>query len=191
MPLAEFKGCFDETMSSVEYPFFDALHKTIESTFCVDPDRQFYAGFSTGARLAYMLDCAFPDVLRAVGAIQGVQPPLPTCKKKPIGLFVLADTMEPANANPYSGNVTAASRIFAQNGCTGTFVSPMPPGGCGAACMTYDTMTTAPLPPTTTCVKYTGCPVDGPIVFCSTIGQGHNAFEPWSDQAFWNFFKTF
>ena len=74
MPLVEFGQCFDETMASVEYPFFDALHKKIESSFCVDPARQFYAGFSTGARLAYMLDCAFPDVLRAVGAIQGQQP---------------------------------------------------------------------------------------------------------------------
>jgi hypothetical protein len=189
MPLLEFGQCFDETMSSVEYPFFDALHKKIESSFCVDPDRQFYAGFSTGARLGYMLDCAFPNVLRAVGTIQGAQPPLPTCMKDPIGLFVIADTME--NGNPYTANVMAASRLFTQNGCTGTFVSPMPPAGCGAACSTYDTMAMTAAPPTTTCVKYTGCPADGPIIFCTTIGQGHHTFEPWSDQAFWNFFKAF
>jgi poly(3-hydroxybutyrate) depolymerase len=189
MPLAEFGNCFDETMNSVEFPFFDALHKQIESSYCVDPARQFYSGFSTGARLAYMLDCAFPDVLRAVGAIQGVQPPLPACKSNHAGLFIIADTME--TGNPYMGNVTAAQRLFGQNGCTGTFVSPMPPAGCGAACMTYDTMAMTAAPPTTTCVQYKGCPADGPIVFCSTIGQGHKTFEPWSVQAFWNFFKAF
>lgn len=189
MPLNEFGQCFDETMASVEYPFFDALHKQIEASFCVDTNRQFYAGFSTGARLAYMLDCAFPDVLRAVGAIQGAQPPLPTCKKDPIGLFVIADTME--TGNPYMANVMATSRLFTQNACEGTFISPMPPAGCGAACTTYDTMATNAAPPTTTCVKYKGCPADGPIVFCSTIGQGHQTFEPWSDQALWNFFKAF
>jgi len=189
MPLLEFGQCFDETMNSVEYPFFDALHKKIESSFCVDPGRQFYSGFSTGARLGYMLDCAFPDVLRAVATIQGAQPPVPACKKNHIGLFVVADTME--GGNPYMANVMAAQRVFAQNGCTGTFMSPMPPAGCGTACMTYDTMAATAAPPTTTCVKYTGCPADGPVVFCSTIGQGHKTFEPWSVQAFWNFFKAF
>jgi poly(3-hydroxybutyrate) depolymerase len=189
MPLMEFGQCFDETINSVEYPFFDALHKTIESSFCVDPGRQFYSGFSTGARLGYMLDCAFPDVLRAVGTIEGAQPPLPPCKPNHIGLFVIADTMDAGN--PYMANVTATARLFAQNGCTGTFMSPMPPAGCGTACTTYDPMTTAAAPRTTTCAKYTGCPADGPIVFCSTIGQGHQTFEPWSVQAFWNFFKAF
>jgi poly(3-hydroxybutyrate) depolymerase len=189
MPLAEFGACFDETMNSVEFPFFDALHKQIESTYCVDTSRQFYSGFSTGARLGYMLDCAFPDVLRAVATIQGAQPPLPACKPNHIGLFIIADTME--TGNPYMQNVVAAQRLFEkQNGCTGTFVSPMPPAGCGAACMTYDTKAT-PLPPTATCVQYKGCPADGPIVFCSTVGQGHKTFEPWSVQAFWNFFKAF
>ena len=189
MPLAEFGQCFDETMNSVEFPFFEALHKLIESSYCVDPGRQFYSGFSTGARLGYMLDCAFPDVLRAVATIQGAQPPLPACKTNHVGLFILADTMEVGN--PYMQNVVAAQRLFGQNGCTGTFISPMPPAGCGAACMTYDTMAATAPPPTTTCVKYKGCPEDGPILFCSTIGQGHKTFEPWSVQAFWNFFKTF
>jgi hypothetical protein len=177
MPLAEFGNCFDETVNSVEFPFFDALHKLIESTYCVDPGHQFYSGFSTGARLGYMLDCAFPDVLRAVATIQGAQPPLPQCKTNHIGLFILADTME--TGNPYMQNVVAAQRLFTQNGCEGTFMSPMPPAGCGTSCMTYDTKAT-PLPPTATCVQYKGCPADGPIVFCSTIGQGHKTFEPWS-----------
>jgi hypothetical protein len=189
MPLQEFGQCFDERKESVEYPFFDALHKKIESSYCVDPTRQFYSGFSTGARLGYMLDCAFPDVLKAVAVIQGAQPPLPMCKTNHVGLFVIADTMEVGN--PYMANVTATARVYAQNGCMGTFATPMPPTGCGAACMPYDAMTMAALPKTTTCVKYNGCPADGPVVFCSTVGQGHQTFEPWSDQAFWNFFKAF
>jgi poly(3-hydroxybutyrate) depolymerase len=196
MPLLEFGGCFDETMTSVEYPFFDALHKKIESSFCVDPDRQFYAGFSTGARLGFMLDCAFPDVLRATATIQGALPPLPTCRKHPIAAFFVADTQE--MGNPYQSNVMAAQQVFKQNGCTGTFMSPMPPTGCGTACANYDTGAT-PLPPMTTCVRYTGCPAAYPVVFCSSVGLGHITYEkytttstaPWSDQAFWNFFKAF
>jgi predicted esterase len=201
MPLPEFGGCFDETINSVEYPFFDALHKKIESSFCVDPDRQFYAGFSTGARLGYMLDCAFPDVLRATASIQGALPPLPPCKKHPIAMMVVADTTEVGN--PYAANVMAAQHVFAQNACTGMFVSPLPPTGCGTACSTYDTGA-APLPSTMMipgggCMKYSGCPADYPVVFCSSTNAGHMTYEvyltssnlPWSDQAFWNFFKSF
>jgi hypothetical protein len=197
MPLPEFGACFDETANSVEYPFFDALHKTIESTFCVDPARQFYAGFSTGARLGYMLDCAFPDVLRATASIQGALPPIPTCKTHPIAMMAIADTLE--TGNPYQGNVQAAQRVFGQNGCTGMFLNPMPPTGCGPACSNYALGSAMPLPPTTTCVTYTGCPSAYPVVFCSSIGQGHITYEkflttggkPWSDQLFWNFFSSF
>jgi hypothetical protein len=188
MPLPEFGGCFDETVSSVEYPFFDALHKVIESSFCVDPDRQFYAGFSTGARLGYMLDCVFPDVLRATASLQGALPPLPACKDHPIATMVVADVQE--TGNPYAANVAAAQRVFAQNGCTGTFISPMPPAGCGASCTSYDSGT-MPFPassPTPVCVKYTGCPTDDPIVFCTLQNSGNTTKEPWVDQAFWNFF---
>jgi hypothetical protein len=189
MPLPEFGACFDESVMSIEYPFFDAVHKSIESSFCVDATRQFYAGFSSGARLGYMLDCAFPDVLRASASLQGGLPKLPTCKKNAIALFILADTLE--TGNPYSEAVQAAQGVFDQNGCTGTFVSPMPPVGCGASCTSYDPMVMSFVAYEPNCVKYPGCPADDPIVFCSTQGQGQVSCEPWCDQAVWNFFEQF
>jgi poly(3-hydroxybutyrate) depolymerase len=177
MPLLEFNQCFDETIDSVEYPFFDALHKKIEASFCVDPARQFYAGFSTGAWFGNMLGCVFPDVLRAYATIQGGLPPLPTCKDKPIANFTLADTLE--TGNPYMSNVMASQRVQTVDKCTGTATAP------------YNTGPGTTLPPTASCVSYTGCPTDYPVVFCTTSGQGHQQFEPFSDQAFWNFFKQF
>jgi poly(3-hydroxybutyrate) depolymerase len=177
MPLLEFNQCFDETITSVEYPFFDALHKKIEASFCVDPARQFYAGFSTGAWFGNMLGCVFPDVLRAYATIQGGLPPLPACKDLPIASFTLADTLE--TGNPYQSNVMASQRVQAANKCVGT------------ATATYDTGPDTTLPPTASCVSYTGCPKDEPVVFCTTSGQGHQQFEPFSDYAFWNFFKQF
>jgi hypothetical protein len=189
MPLPEFGACFDESVKSVEYPFFDAVHKKIEAAFCVDPTRQFYAGFSTGARLGFMLNCAFPDVLRATSSIQGGLPPLPACVKHPIAMFTVSDTLE--TGNPYSEGVKAAQGVFAQNGCTGTFMSPMPPGGCGTACTPYDTMAMPLNANTPNCVKYVGCPADYPVIFCTSQGAGHITYEPWSDQALWTFFKSF
>jgi hypothetical protein len=187
MPLPEFGACFDESVSSVEYPYFDAVHKTIESSFCVDPDRQFFAGFSTGARLGYMFDCFFPDVLRATASIRGGLPPLPTCKKHPIAQWTVSDTLD--TGSPYSEAVQAAGDVFAQNGCTGTFMSPMPPVGCGASCTPYDNGATPLNANTPTCVRYVGCPNDYPIVFCSTQNSGKTTLEPWVDQAIWNFFR--
>jgi hypothetical protein len=177
--LGENLTCFEETMNSPEYSFFDALHKKIESEYCVDTDRQFYAGFSTGARLGFMVDCAFSDVLRATATIQGGTQPLPTCKTHPIAGMFVADTQE--TGNPYQQNVTAAERVAAKNGCTGTFQNAKP----------VVPMATAAAPATTACVQFTGCPADYPVIVCTTMGQGHMTFEPWSDQVFWNFFKAF
>jgi poly(3-hydroxybutyrate) depolymerase len=188
IPLAEFGACFDESANSVEVPYFDAVHKAVESAFCVDPSRQFYAGFSTGARLGYMLNCYFPDVLRATGPIQGGLPSLSTCKNKPIAMMTVSDTTE--TGNPYSQAVKATQNVFTQNGCTGMFVSPMPPAD-GKATVAFDPMATPLMANTPVCVKYAGCPDAYPVVFCSTTNAGHVTYEPWSDQALWNFFKSF
>ncbi|MDB4979361.1 MAG: hypothetical protein JWM82_113 [Myxococcales bacterium] len=189
MPLQEFGQCFDERVMSVEYPFFDALHKKIEASFCVDPGRQFYAGFSTGARLGNMLGCVFPDVLRAFATVQGALPPLPACKDHPIANFTMADTLE--TGNPYQANVMASQHVLTANKCADPTASPSTPPPVTA---TYDPGTTAactgysgPIK----CVTYPGCAADYPVVFCTTTAAGHTPCEPWSDFAFWNFFKKF
>jgi hypothetical protein len=183
MPLQEFGQCFDETMNSVEYPFFDAVHKKIESTFCVDPGRQFYSGFSTGARLGYMLDCAFPDVLRAVATIQGAQPPLPVCRRTTSA----SSSSRTRWREPVHGERHRGQRDVMQNDA-GRSSRPCPRRLRGG------------VRPTTPwrrhrsrrrqCVK-AGVPEDGPIVFCSTIGQEPQDVRAWSVQAFWNSSKAF
>ncbi|HVZ71147.1 MAG TPA: PHB depolymerase family esterase [Polyangia bacterium] len=185
----EFGQCFDERPASVEYPFFDALHKKIESTYCVDPARQFYAGFSTGARLGNMLGCKFPDVLRAFATVQGALPPLPTCTDHPVANFTLADTLE--SGNPYQANVMASQHVLAANKCSDPTASPSTPPpktetydpGTMAACTGYGGAIN--------CVDFTGCDKNYPVVFCTTTGAGHTPCENWSDFAFWNFFKKF
>jgi poly(3-hydroxybutyrate) depolymerase len=189
MPLIEFGQCFDERVSSAEYPFFDALHKQIEATLCVDGARQFYAGFSTGARLGNMFGCVFPGVLRAYATIQGVLPPLPACTDHPIANLTLADTLEVGN--PYQANITASKHVLAANKCANPSAEPSTPPPVTAK---YDPGTTAACsgngaPPS--CVTYTGCPAENPVVFCTTTSGSHSTCEPWADFAFWNFFKQF
>jgi poly(3-hydroxybutyrate) depolymerase len=171
------RDCFDDQVAnSIEYPFFSALHKRIESDFCVDPQRQFWAGYSSGSWMANMMGCAFSDVLRAVGGVSGGLPELPPCKG-PIAQMFIHDMMDPGNI--FSGSLNALARVLAINQCTGTDTAP------------YDVGPNATIPPGSTCVSYTGCPKAYPVVFCATNGQYHESQDPLAIGGLWNFFAKF
>jgi len=169
------KDCFDDNnVDSFEYPYFDMLHKDVESKFCVDTKHEFYAGYSTGSWLANMLGCKFAGLLRAQGGVSGELPPLPTCAG-PIAAMFIHDMMDMGNA--YAGSVAASKRILSINKCVGTDTAP------------YDVGPGAIVPSGSQCVKYTGCPVDYPVVFCTTMGQGHSSQPALAPAALWNFFS--
>jgi polyhydroxybutyrate depolymerase len=183
--------CFDDGAGttdpdSVEYGYFDLLHKAVEEQFCVDTDRQFFAGYSSGGWMAHQLGCQFPDVLRAQGSVTGglpfaIQSGAKACVDHPIAAFLIHDAMD--SSNVYAGSLAALERLLALNGCEGGW-----------------TMTTAPKEPYTiagvpnnanlSCVRYTGCPATYPIVFCTSRGQAHGAQAPTAVPGFWQFFKS-
>lgn len=184
--------CFDDgagstTPDSVEYGYFDLLHKAIENDFCVDTDRQFYAGYSSGGWMAHELGCQFPDVLRAQGSVSGGLPPVinscvKQCVDHPIAAFLIHDATDMSNS--YAGSVQALQRLLAANNCRGGL-----------------TMATAPNEPyeikgvpknaNFSCVRYTGCPSDYPIVFCTSRGRNHDSQASVAVPGFWQFFKSF
>ena len=172
------KECFDDQVAnSIEYPFFDALHKQVEKTLCVDTKRQFWAGYSSGSWMANMMACGFGgSVLRAVGGVSGGLPALPPCAG-PVAQMFIHDMMDPGN--PFSGSVAGRNRTLLINKCVGTDTAPYDPGP-GAI-----------VPPNSACVKFTGCPPETPVIFCTTVGQGHGSQDPLAVAGFWNFFKTF
>lgn len=184
--------CFDDGAGttcpgSVEYGYFDLLHKQVEKDFCVDTNRQFYAGYSSGGWMAHQLGCQFPDVLRAQASVTGGLPlsiknGSKTCVDHPIAAFLIHDAMDPSN--PYTGSIAALERLLALNKCAGG-----------------TTMATAPTEPynitafpnsaSFTCVKYSGCPAQYPIVFCTSHGRNHEAQAPAAVPGFWEFFDRF
>ena len=183
--------CFDDgadgKVDSVEYPYFDALHKAVEASYCVDTNRQFFAGYSSGGWMAQQLGCKFPDVLRAQGNVTGGLPSaiamgMDTCVDHPIAAFLIHDYNDASN--PYAGSVAALNRLLVLNHCTGG-----------------TTMATAPTAPYTidgipntgtfSCVQYTGCPADYPIVFCTSMDQMHNSQSASAVPGFWGFFSSF
>lgn len=182
--------CFDDgaaslSADSVEYGYFDRLHKQIEDDYCVDATRQFYAGYSSGGWMAHQLGCQFPDVLRAQASVTGGLPPaikdgLKTCVDQPIAAFLIHDFNDQSNI--YQGSVAAVNRLLALNGCTGGATMDSAPSA------PY-TITGVPNTATFSCVQYTGCPAQYPIVFCTSQDQQHNAQTTAAVPGFWEFFS--
>jgi hypothetical protein len=184
----------------IERAYFDVLHKTIEASYCVDKNRQFYGGYSSGGWLAQQLGCWFPDVLRAQANVTGgLPPPIKSnvagandyCVKHPIAAFLLHNN--PDTSNVFQGSVDSASRLFALNGCTGTFSPPPLPNSTAAlpAGLAEYTINGVANSGVFRCYKYTTCPTAYPIVFCvSTDSQHTDTQSARVVPGFWEFFSS-
>ena len=168
--------CFDDgadatTANSVEYPYFDALHQAIEASTCVDKNRQFYAGYSSGGWMAQQLGCRFPDVLRAQGNVTGGLPPVikngtETCVDPPDRRLPdprLQRRVERVRGLGGGARTTARAQRLRGRQDDGDRAD--------APYMIDGIANTA----TFSCVQYTGCPADYPIVFCTSTDQAHGS----------------
>jgi hypothetical protein len=191
---------------AMERAYFAALHTAIENAYCVDQSRQFYAGYSSGGWLAQQLGCWFPDVLRAQANVTGGIPPVINanvmgtnnyCGKHPLGYFSIHNN--PDASNQFQGSVDGARRVFALNGCTGTFpVPPLPNAATlpiGLEVFQITNAAGAVLVPNNPnnfrCYHYTTCPAAYPMYFCVSTDQGHDAQGTHAAPAFWEFFSRF
>jgi poly(3-hydroxybutyrate) depolymerase len=137
--------------------------------------------------MAQELGCQFPDVLRAQGNVTGGLPPvirdgIKTCVDHPIAAFLIHDLND--RSNPYAGSVAAVNRLLALNHCAGGTTMDTAPS---APYMIAGVANTA----TFSCVQYTGCPADYPIVFCTSTDQMHNSQATDAVPGFWGFFSGF
>jgi hypothetical protein len=171
-------GSYDnENPNSNDFIFMPWLMTEIEDTFCVDTTREWMSGYAEGATLAQQFDCAFPGKLRGEVMVAGWEPgsqtdpytevtpkpALPTCHSAPTAAFFVHDIDD--TDNPYNSILPGCSRILQQNGCSNTTCDP------------FDTTLTTPYPVPAgvnlatsngTCVKFSGCPDEYPVVFCTT-----------------------
>jgi poly(3-hydroxybutyrate) depolymerase len=179
--------CYDnrDGPSSQEWEAFELFHTVVDSTYCVDNDNIFVSGYSTGGWLSNMWGCYFAgdgqrpwngvpggaapgaDVaprrfapryhIRGQAADSGGEPDNnPPCNG-PVAAIWLHDLHD---SNPYSGNHDVAlPRVLRMNGCFSANPNTTP--------WHEDVMGKG------VCVKYTDCPAEYPVVFCTTVGQGH------------------
>jgi hypothetical protein len=190
---------------AMERAYFDQLHKTIEANYCVDKNRQFFAGYSSGGWMAHQLGCWFPDVLRAQGSVTGNLPGVlyqnfnganDYCAKHSIAAMIIHDYNDASNTIP--GSINAAKRLYALNGCTG----PMPAGDATTggppqpnsttplpAGLSLYNVTAVPNGVSFKCYRYNTCPVDYPLVFCVSTDSDHQDQHARADPALWEFFS--
>lgn len=160
------RDCFmTESPESPELPYFDAVWQEVSAGYCVDTERVFYGGFSSGSWLAYLYGCARANVLRAHGNVAGGPAPIPDCPG-PVAAIMIHD--ENDGSNGIGGGEAARARVLEQNNCTGTDTE----------------MWDAQYP---MCQKYTGCPAEYPVVWCQTSGVGHSPQDDLSAPVFWKF----
>jgi hypothetical protein len=184
------QGCFDDKNddSSVDWPFYEALYDLLGSQLCIDRNRVFAGGNSSGAWLSNELGCKYAG--DAKRPIRGIMPNtgglptdpkyVPTCTTKPMSGFWSHEVGD--TTNPFTGNIVAMNRALTVNGC-------MPAG------VTYQTATFDPFPITptdsTSCKRYKGCPDLYPLVVCPLPGNSHASHDNIVDPGWPAFLKLF
>jgi hypothetical protein len=173
--------CYDnrDGPTSQEWEAFELFHQFVDTHYCVDNNRVFVAGFSTGGWLANQWGCYFAGNptpprkfapryhIRGQAAVASGEPTnQPPCNG-PVAAIWFHDVSD--GGNPIAGAYDACARALRMNGCVNT-----------ARCEDVAARTTPwhhEVPMFDVCQQYDGCPPDYPVVFCKTQALGH------SDQA--------
>ncbi len=203
-------GCYDQNSGSQsqEWEAFDLMHTFVESHYCVDNNRIYIAGFSTGGSLANMWGCYFggipsppldmPDVaaglklrkfspfwaIRGTANVASLLPnnqPVP-CNGPAAHLYV-HDALDPSQVN--NSPVPALNLALQTNGCAGNYEDgPKQPWAPAEQIPGFAGGI---------CQEYTGCPADiaknYPLVFCTTSGLGRFDQAASAIPAFTRFFE--
>jgi len=134
------KDCYDNEagLQSIEWEFMGLTASTVQSTFCIDENRLFVAGYSSGGWVSDMFGCYFagrdptrkfgPDIsVRGQSSVTGEPGPPVPCGGKVAAMWI-HDTNDVDN--PIAGNLmTALPRVLAVNGCAGGVNGPTMPWG--------------------------------------------------------------
>ena len=161
--------CFVYGLDSKDVVFFDEMLKVVEDNYCVDQNRVFTSGHSSGSWLSNVLGCERSNILRAQGNVSGALPGIDTSKCLTHGIagIFIHDQDDPENN--ISGGIKARDRLLKLNECSA------------------ETKPVMPMP----CVEYQGCKAGYPVIWCQTSGQGHSRQDGLTVPAIYNFFAQF
>jgi poly(3-hydroxybutyrate) depolymerase len=189
-------GCFDDESGAdtIEKAFIEALAPVIASSFCIDEHRVFIAGHDAGGSLANHLGRVYGSrIFRAIAPSSGGLPKdgqqpcltagLPGSATAVGGCLPVPgiwwhDLNDMANA--YAGTQQAVEAALVANRCANATFAAGPK-------KTYATLTLA------SCLAYTTCPPEFPVVVCTSMGQNHanQLMQADSLATTWSFFSQF
>jgi hypothetical protein len=214
-------GCYDNNTGALsqEWEAFELIHTFVERTYCVDNDRIFVSGYSTGGWLSNMWGCYFggtpsppldePDVaagrserrfaprwaIRGRAVVSGQLPPNQPqpCNGPGAGLWI-HDLLDASNR--VVNNVAALELALKTNGCEGNYADgPKQPWAPAQEIPGLDGVRARSdgKPPDAICELYTGCAADMlakyPLVFCTTQGFAKTDQASLAVPAFTRFFQ--
>jgi hypothetical protein len=164
-------ACFEDGYANTpEVAYFDAVMADINAKYCVNQEKVFVGGYSSGAWEAVTLGLARGGVIRGIATgAGGLRKERPMPSGIPMAAILL--TGQGDETNPIdgpTGSALARDEILKTNQCVGTATMPFAPDG--------------------DCVQYTGCPAPFPVVWCTPAG-GHTGgdAEHWAAVgAFWD-----
>jgi poly(3-hydroxybutyrate) depolymerase len=170
-------------VNSPEVPYVRAILNFVESNFCVDLDKEFIGGTSSGAWETYSVGCGDADQLRGIAPNAGGKREHRWPCKGPQAALMIANSADGANPvvtaglEPHldsHGSAAARDELLMRNGCQitdkGTIYDPAFPA----------------------CLKYPSCPPAYPVVWCELNGGHTNTNEGGIDysRAIWPFFMS-
>ncbi len=196
-------ACFaDEYANTYEIPYLDAVYKAVTENNCVDLEKVFIGGYSSGAWMAYTASFARGGMIRGMGAgAGGIREMRPTPSDVPFAAMMITGVDDTGNPIHKTKNGTTCAGTEAE-GCWGGKII------CGTAGATdcYDTgsahardeilkrngcigTATEQYAQWPECKKYTGCPAAFPVVYCMVPG-GHTDGGERLNPGVWEFWKT-
>ena len=170
------QGCFDtnEGDDSVDWVLYENLHDRLADLYCIDKNRVFASGNSSGAGFANELGCKYAGdptrpirgVLSNAGFLPTNPASVPTCTTKPMAGMWVHEVGDPET--PFNGSKVAINRAMSVNGC--------------AIGTSYDNATFDDFPigggnNASTCRKIRGCPDLYPLVVCALPGNAHGSHD--------------
>ncbi len=145
---------------------FDAMLSEVSNNYCVDANRVFSFGYSSGSFMSHSLACVRGDVLRGVATIAG-RSAGQNCVGS-VASLLIHDRDDPTVA--IGASEAARDRDLERNGCDATV--PTTPSG------------------NEPCELYAGCTSGLPVVWCETQGMGHSRQDSLAAPAFWSFLSS-
>jgi hypothetical protein len=187
----------DDYPNTPEVQYLDAVATQVAKDYCIDKNKIFLNGYSSGAWEAILGGCTNADKYRAIGVQIGGGKRMkgPACGTKPAAAFFVVGLLDSGNPigplataqNDSLGSVLARDEMLKRNGCVAPdfqivdTCSATAGVACAAGIANGDTYSNVPhtmwdaaYPK---CMTYTGCPAKYPVVWCAlqvNHGNGPN-----------------